>query len=102
MQPGKASRSYGIEVARLAGLPLQVISRARRVLEMHEQREVSVTEELAPSHLDSPLQVSIFQDDAGVMEELRCIDVDNLKPLEALNLLTSWQHRLSGAAKAIN
>lgn len=102
VQPGKASRSYGIEVARLAGLPLQVINRARRVLEMHEQREVSVTEELAPSHADSPLQVSIFQADSGVMEELRCLDIDNLKPIEALNLLTSWQLRLSGAAKAFN
>jgi len=102
VQPGKASRSYGIEVARLAGLPIQVINRARRVLEMHEQREVSVTEELAPSHSHSPVQVSIFQADAGVMEELRCIDIDNLKPIEALNLLTSWQHRVSGAAKAFN
>jgi DNA mismatch repair protein MutS len=102
VQPGKASRSYGIEVARLAGLPLQVINRARRVLEMHEQREVSVIEELAPSEADSPLQVSIFHADSGVMEELRCIDIDNLKPIEALNLLTSWQHRLSGAAKAFN
>ncbi len=103
VEPGKASRSYGIEVARLAGLPLPVIDRARRILEMHEQREVSVTEELAPpSHAHAPLQVSIFQADAGVMEELRCLDVDNLKPIEALNLLTSWQHRLSHAAKALN
>ena len=102
VQPGKASRSYGIEVARLAGLPMQVINRARRVLEMHEQREVSVTEELAPAQANSPLQVSIFQADSGVLEELRCIDIDNLKPIEALNLLTSWQLRLSQAVKALN
>jgi DNA mismatch repair protein MutS len=102
VEPGKASRSYGIEVARLAGLPLPVINRARRILEMHEQREISVTEELAPSPAGAPLQVSIFQADAGIMEELRCIDVDNLKPIEALNLLTSWQHRLSCNAKALN
>jgi hypothetical protein len=69
---------------------------------MHEQREISVTKELAPSPTDSPLQVSIFQADSGVMEELRLIDIDNLKPIEALNLLTSWQLRLSGAAKAFD
>ena len=102
VEPGKASRSYGIEVARLAGLPLPVINRARRILEMHEQREISVTEELAPSPAGAPLQVSIFQADAGIMEELRCIDVDNLKPIEALNLLTSWQHRLAYTAKVLN
>jgi DNA mismatch repair protein MutS len=100
VEPGKASRSYGIEVARLAGLPLPVIRRARRILEMHEQREVSVTEELAPSPSGPPLQVSIFQADSGVMEELRYIDLDNLKPIEALNLLTSWQERVSQAVKA--
>ena len=101
VQPGKANRSYGIEVARLAGLPLPVINRARRVLEMHEQREVSVTEELTPAQSDSALQVSIFQSDSGILEELRCIDIDNLKPIEALNLLTAWQLRLSQTVKAL-
>ena len=47
VEPGKADRSYGIEVARLAGLPLGVIERAREVLKLHERTEHVVTEELA-------------------------------------------------------
>ena len=49
VEPGAADRSYGIEVARLAGLPMQVIERARSVLLHHEVREHSVSEKLAPS-----------------------------------------------------
>src|SRR5215813_4071391 len=47
VEPGKADRSYGIEVARLAGLPLNVIERAREVLKLHERTEHVVSEELA-------------------------------------------------------
>ncbi len=99
VEAGKASRSYGIEVARLAGLPLEVINRARRVLQMHEQREISVSEELSPTDTEKPLQVSIFQADPGLVDELRCLDIDNLKPIDALNLLTAWQQRIAQTAK---
>ncbi len=46
VEPGRADRSYGIEVARLAGLPLQVIERAREVLKLHEKTEHVLTEKL--------------------------------------------------------
>src|SRR5262249_48753652 len=46
VEPGRADRSYGIEVARLAGLPLSVIERARQVLKLHEKTEQAVTGEL--------------------------------------------------------
>ena len=49
VEPGKADRSYGIEVARLAALPLSVIERAREVLKLHERTEHAVTEELVRS-----------------------------------------------------
>ncbi len=55
VEPGPADRSYGIEVARLAGLPLQVIERARSVLLHHEVREHSVSEELTPGEASTPL-----------------------------------------------
>ena len=48
VEPGAADRSYGIEVARLAGLPVSVIERAREILSFHERSELAVTEELAP------------------------------------------------------
>ena len=47
VEPGAADRSYGIEVARLAALPMSVIERARQILAMHESAEHTVTEELA-------------------------------------------------------
>src|SRR5215470_10208225 len=49
VEPGRADRSYGIEVARLAGLPLAVIERAREVLKLHERSEQAVTGELKPA-----------------------------------------------------
>src|SRR5215470_13490903 len=49
VERGKADRSYGIEVARLAGLPLRVIERAQQVLRLHERSEREVTEELSPA-----------------------------------------------------
>ena len=48
VEPGKADRSYGIEVARLAGLPVAVIERAREVLKLHERTEHRAVEQLAP------------------------------------------------------
>ena len=52
VEPGRADRSYGIEVARLAGLPLGVIERAREVLKLHERTEHAVSEELVKSRRD--------------------------------------------------
>ena len=54
VEPGKADRSYGIEVARLAGLPLEVVQRARAVLARHEEKEHSVSEELSSEASPAP------------------------------------------------
>ena len=48
VEPGSADKSYGIEVARLAGLPNDVIARAREILRRHEQSEDKLTEQLSP------------------------------------------------------
>jgi DNA mismatch repair protein MutS len=95
VEPGRADRSYGIEVARLAGLPQEVVDRARSVLKRHEEREQSVSEELSIEPHASPVQVSIFTPcDAGIGDELRSINLDELKPIEALSLLHEWKERL--------
>jgi DNA mismatch repair protein MutS len=94
VEPGKADRSYGIEVARLAGLPLDVVERARSVLACHEQREQSVSEELS-AETPAPVQVSIFNPaEGGVVDELSSLNLDDLKPIEALTLLHTWKERL--------
>jgi len=87
VEQGSADRSYGIEVARLAGLPRAVIDRARAVLERHEEREHTLTEELSPG-AGHPVQISIFTPiDHGVADQIRSVNLDELRPIEALNLL---------------
>jgi DNA mismatch repair protein MutS len=94
VEPGKADRSYGIEVARLAGLPLAVIERAREVLQLHERTEHEVTEELAPrSH--EPVQIRLFEPVGhGIAERIRNLKIDELRPIEALQLLHELQQEL--------
>jgi DNA mismatch repair protein MutS len=94
VEPGKADRSYGIEVARLAGLPLAVIERAREVLQFHERTEHEVTEELAP-RTNEPVQIRLFEPVGhGIAERIRNLKIDELRPIEALQLLHELQQEL--------
>jgi len=99
VETGSADKSYGIEVARMAGLPPSVISRAREVLERHEQSEHQLSEKLTPgtdaSGEPAPEQQALFTAlDRRVLESLRDADLDNLKPLEALNLLAELKKQI--------
>jgi DNA mismatch repair protein MutS len=95
VEPGSADRSYGIEVARLAGLPLQVIERARSVLLHHEVREHSVSEELTPGEVSAPLQVRLFEPmDQGLADRIRGLNIDELRPVEALQILQNLRQEL--------
>ena len=91
--PGNADRSYGIEVARLAGLPPAVVDRARTVLAHHE-RDEDLPGGAAPDSAKEP-QKSFFEEmPDGILEELRHLDLDRLTPIEAISLLDEWQQRL--------
>jgi DNA mismatch repair protein MutS len=97
VEPGKADRSYGIEVARLAGLPLRVIDRANEVLRLHERTEHVVTEELAPASPQpaQPVQIQLFEPlNYTIAERIRKLNVDELRPVEALRLLAELQDEL--------
>jgi DNA mismatch repair protein MutS len=95
VEPGSADRSYGIEVARLAGLPLQVIERARSVLLHHEVREHSVSEELTPGEVSAPLQIRLFEPmDQGLADRIRGLNIDELRPVEALQILQNLRQEL--------
>jgi DNA mismatch repair protein MutS len=95
VEPGAADRSYGIEVARLAGLPLNVIERAREVLKLHERTEHVVTEELAHTEDQGPMQIQLFEPVGyGLAERIRGLKVDHLRPIEALQLLSELQEEL--------
>ncbi len=93
IEPGAANKSYGIEVARLAGLPTAVIERARHVLRQHEKQErQSVQVETAPE----PMQMTIFTPlSQRIVDRIEATDVNSLTPLQALNLLEELKQELS-------
>lgn len=92
IEPGAASKSYGIEVARLAGLPAAVIERARHVLRLHEKQEKqNVQVETAPE----PMQMTIFTPlSQRIVDRIESTDVNSLTPLQALNLLEELKREL--------
>lgn len=93
VEPGAADKSYGIEVARLAALPLAVIERAREVLALHERSEHAVSEEIAP--VGAPLQIQLFEPVNGALaDRIRALKLDELRPIEALQILADLQRDL--------
>jgi DNA mismatch repair protein MutS len=92
IEPGAASKSYGIEVARLAGLPAVVIERAKHVLKQHEKQErQSVQVETAAE----PMQLTIFTPlSQRIVDRIESVEVNALTPLQALNLLEELQQEL--------
>jgi len=90
MQPGGADRSYGIEVGRLAGLPPEVIARARSVLRLFEQEQLVAALAGNPTTAASvpSEQLALFgAEPHPAVERLRDIDPDRMTPLEALQAL---------------
>jgi DNA mismatch repair protein MutS len=95
VEPGAADRSYGIEVAKLAGLPNEVIVRAREVLAEHEFAEQQATAHLSPGATPPPTQLTIFTPlSQPVLDKLREVDLNRLTPLEALNLLAELKKEI--------
>jgi DNA mismatch repair protein MutS len=95
VEPGAADRSYGIEVAKLAGLPNEVVARAREVLVQHEFAEQQATAHLSPGATPPPAQLTIFTPlSQPVLEKLRDVDLNRLTPLEALNLLAELKKEI--------
>jgi DNA mismatch repair protein MutS len=100
--PGRSDRSYGIQVARLAGLPPAVVLRAREILNGLERDELSRggRPSLSAAATDGTRQLGLFQapapaDDPTVVK-LRALDVDNLTPLQALTLLAELKREAGG------
>ncbi len=95
VEPGAADRSYGIEVAKLAGLPNEVVERAREVLAEHEFAEQQATAHLSPGALPPAAQLTIFTPlSQPVLDKLRSVDLNRLTPLEALNLLAELKKEI--------
>jgi DNA mismatch repair protein MutS len=95
LEPGGTDRSYGIHVGQLAGLPNQVVSRAREILATLEGEHRMVPGP-PPSLSSDPGQLPLFNDTHlpdPMVEELKLLDVNTLTPLEALNRLADFQRR---------
>ncbi len=94
VEPGRADRSYGIEVARLAGLPQSVIERAREVLKVHESKERAATGELEPQ--SGAVQIRLFEPSPNeLIEQIRSLDLDQMRPVEALRVLADLQKQVT-------
>ena len=99
VEPGSADKSYGIDVARLAGLPRSVIERAREVLKKHEQSEHELSGTLSSGTAESGLgdgkqSVLFTAIDRAVIDKLREADLDEMKPIDALNLLAELKKQV--------
>jgi DNA mismatch repair protein MutS len=105
---GGADRSYGIQVAKLAGVPDMVIDRAKEIAEQLSDNDITAkvqsiavdtkAEKKKPKHYDDVDlgQMSLFDTvkDEDVLQELKELDISNLTPLDALNTLYRFQNKL--------
>jgi len=93
---GGTNRSYGIQVARLAGIPRDVITRAKKILyqienSSHGAQGLSVLPQ-AENPLKGPVQLNLFQHSSHlIIEKLQRIDISKMTPLDALNCLNDLQ-----------
>jgi DNA mismatch repair protein MutS len=103
--PGSADKSYGLQVARLAGVPEVVIKRAGKVLRNLENQQYDFAgkpkiSKGSPAADSSPSQLQLFTPAEEVVAAiLRQVDLDRLAPLAALSLLASLKSRLDGSAE---
>ena len=105
MLPGPADKSYGIHVAKLAGMPSKLLARAaERLTELEslsaplvsdtDVQENERTEKKAQEQLS--LFPSVDQDEQAVLEEVKQLNLLTMTPLEAMNVLSQWQEKLKG------
>ena len=97
LEEGGADRSYGIQVARLAGMPPSIVERAKELLAELEGKRTRGGEGLGrrgahrPSSAAPPGQLSLFALEARLSARIQEMDLDNMTPLDAMNLLAELQ-----------
>ena len=95
--PGGADKSYGVHVAQLAGLPRGVINRAWEVLaDLEHSNTASQGARKRRSRKDTSQQISLFSQSQPLVDEIRELDIPNLTPLEAINVLFQLQRKANG------
>ncbi len=84
---GGADDSFGIEVAKLAGVPEKVIKRAKQVLAELESVDGEEAGRIASRFSEEPVQLTMDSADGEVLQKLRALDVNNMTPVECMNEL---------------
>jgi DNA mismatch repair protein MutS len=90
--PWSIKKSYGIEVAKLAGLPTWVIFEANKFLQNFESTHQFV--QMSLWNFETKIKEKILYQESQIEKNLKNIDVNTLTPLEALQLLHSWKEKL--------
>ena len=83
---GKSDRSYGIYVAKLAGIPENVIKRSNEILEMLEE-EGKITFRKLESKKETAYQMELFDKRSHIISMIKSIDINSMTPVESLNFL---------------
>ena len=102
---GGTDRSYGIYVAKMAGLPEKLIKRANEILESFEQeqmfskenkvRESGILESKEEENIKSTYQYPLFMaKDSEIERDIQNLDLDNLTPMEALTKISEWKKKV--------
>ena len=93
---GTADKSYGIYVGKMAGLPESVIERANQVLsdlENHEDISISQSKEVKTVKQKFVQPILVFDDSHPVIEELKKMDIDNITPMQAMQILSDLKKK---------
>ena len=103
--PGGSEHSFGIHVAKMAGMPQQVLHRANKILKkLEKSHKMEDSGELLKKSAEEEMQLSFFNLDDPILEELKeeliHIDIDTLTPVEALMKLNEIKRMLAGKNKA--
>lgn len=92
--PGKADKSYGIQVARLAGMPISIVNKAKKILRNLERSKVELDGRIATEEEKNSLFREVSPEETDVLKEISELDIDCLRPIDALRLLEEWQDYL--------
>jgi DNA mismatch repair protein MutS len=95
--PGGTDKSYGIHVAKLAGVPKSILERSKEILEELEStfQKEATGEHLARHKTKEPDKELLFvEKHKGVLEKLASTDVNNLTPIDAINLLNRIKRQI--------
>ncbi len=99
--PGGADQSYGIQVARLAGLPEEVLKRARTIVDSLNENDIAaVSDKIAlQEHIEEKMKtiegITINEEEAEIIAQLKDLDITKITPLEAMNILFEYHNKVA-------